>query len=46
MTVDMLWWHFSIAQCLGEFVERFIGAPGAIFAVCLWCFRAIWRLGK
>lgn len=31
---------------LRDFVEHFAGAPGAIFAVALFCFRAIWRLGK
>lgn len=36
----------SVDMNLRDFVEHFAGVPGAIFAVALFCFRAMWRLGK
>lgn len=36
----------SVDMNLRDFVEHFAGAPGAIFAVALFCFRAIWRSTK
>lgn len=46
MNFEILSLHFSVALSLTEFAKNFIGVPGAIFAVCLWCFRTIWRSAK